>query len=220
MKLPLLRGYLSSMPDHAAPKAYDRDYYERWYHDPKRRVITRAAVARKVRLVVGIAEALLERPIRSVLDVGCGEGAWRAHLRAMRPKVRYVGVESSDYVIERYGRSRGIVRGSFGTLGAIDDRRLDGPFDLIVVCDVLHYVPDAELGPGFAAVEKRLGGVAYLEAYTTEDSIEGDRAGWNDRSAKDYRRLLSRAGLVSVGMHCYVGRELASSTCALERATG
>src|SRR5690606_10527479 len=96
-----------SMPDRTAPKAYDRAYYEKWYHDPKRRVITRAAVARKVRLTVGIAESLLERPIRSVLDVGCGEGTWRAHLRELRPKVRYVGVESSDYVIERFGASRG-----------------------------------------------------------------------------------------------------------------
>lgn len=64
-------------------KFYDRAYYEKWYHDPARRVITQAAVARKVRLVTGIAEALLERPLRSVLDVGCGEGAWRAHRKSV-----------------------------------------------------------------------------------------------------------------------------------------
>src|SRR5688500_1936380 len=95
----------------ASPKVYDRSYYEKWYHDPSRRVITAAAVARKVRLVTGIAEALLERPIRSGLDVGCGEGAWRAHLRELRPKVRYTGVESSEYAVERFGKARGIVRG-------------------------------------------------------------------------------------------------------------
>ncbi len=200
-----------------ASKAYDRAYYEKWYHDPARRVITRAAVARKVRLTVGIAESLLERPIRSVLDVGCGEGAWRAHLRAMRPRVRYVGVESSDYALERFGPSRNIVRGTFGTLGAIDDARLAGPFDLIVVCDVLHYVPDGELGPGFAAVAARLGGVTYLEAYTTEDAIEGDRTGWHHRSAEQYRRHLRRAGLHAVGMHCYVGGAMAAQAAALER---
>lgn len=198
-------------------KVYDRSYYEKWYHDPSRRVITEAAVARKVRLVTGIAEALLERPIRSVLDVGCGEGAWRSHLRALRPRVRYTGVESSEYAVERFGQSRGIVRGSFGTLDAIPGRALRGPFDLIVACDVLHYVPDGELGPGFAAIARRLGGVAYLEAYTTEDTIEGDRHAWHHRSAEQYRRHFRRAKLFAVGMHCYVGAEMASAPAALER---
>lgn len=211
------RRYLSPMA--AEAKVYDRSYFEKWYHDPSRRVITEAAVARKVRLVTAIAEALLERPIRSVLDVGCGEGAWRAHLRELRPRVRYTGVESSDYAVERFGKSRGIVRGSFGTLDSIGRASLRGPFDLIVVCDVLHYVPDGELGPGFAAIARRLGGVAYLEAYTTEDAIEGDRHGWNHRSAEQYRRHLRRAKLFAVGMHCYVGEELAGAPAALERGT-
>src|SRR5687767_13317126 len=73
-------------------KTYDRSYFDRWYRDPARRVITPAAVARKLRMVTAIAEALLERPIRSVLDVGCGEGAARAHLRRLRPRLRYTGV--------------------------------------------------------------------------------------------------------------------------------
>lgn len=203
-----------------AGKVYDRSYYEKWYHDPARRVITQAAVARKVRLVVGIAEALLERPIRTVLDVGCGEGAWRAHLRRLRPRVRYTGVESSDYAVGRFGRSRNIVRGSFGTLGQLDDRRVRGRFDLVVVCDVLHYVPEGELGPGLGAIAARLGGVAYLEAYTTEDEIEGDRHAWHHRSAEQYRRHFRRAGLHAVGMHCYVGREMIGGTAALERGVG
>ncbi len=195
-------------------KSYDEAYYRRWYHDPERRVITPAAVERKVRLVTGIAESLLERPIRSVLDVGCGEGAWRAHLRRIRPRVAYVGVESSEYAVRRFGRRRGIVRGSFGTLA---DLSLEGPFDLIVVCDVLHYVPEGELAPGLAAIAALLGGVAYLEAYTTEDAIEGDRGAWNHRSPEVYRRHLRRARLQHVGMHCYVGEALVGRTAALER---
>ncbi len=198
-------------------KVYDRSYYEKWYHDPSRRVITHAAVARKVRLVTGIAEALLERPIRSVLDVGCGEGAWRAHLRDLRPRLRYTGVESSEYAVERFGKSRNIMRGSFGSLGELAKGGLEGPFDLIVVCDVLHYVPDDELAPGFAAVASLLGGVAYLEAYTIEDSIEGDRHTWHHRTADQYRRLFRRTRLLPVGMHCYVGESLSHGTVALER---
>ncbi len=196
------------------PKRYDQAYYDQWYHDPARRVITPAAVARKVRLVLGIAEALLERPVRSVLDVGCGEGAWREHLRRERPNLRYTGVESSEYVIGRYGRTRDIRAGSFGSLGSL---ALEGPYDVIVVCDVLQYVPDAELGPGLAALASLLGGVTYLEAYAAEDAIEGDRAGWHERSAAQYLTAFSRAGLVGVGMHCYVGEALRDHTAALER---
>jgi SAM-dependent methyltransferase len=195
-------------------KTYDRDYYEQWYHDPARRVITPAAVARKVRMVLGIAEALLERPVRSVLDVGCGEGAWREHLRRERPNLRYTGVESSAYVLERFGRTRDIRAGSFGTLAALD---LDGPYDMIVVCDVLQYVPDAELQPGLGAIAELLGGVTYLEAYAKEDAIEGDRADWHERSAAQYLAQFAKAGLVGVGMHCYVGDALREQTAALER---
>lgn len=200
-----------------SPKAYDEHYYRRWYHDPARRVITPAAVARKVHLVTAIAESLLERPIRSVLDVGCGEAPWRAHLRRLRPGVRYVGVESSEYVVRRFGARRGIRRGTFGTLGAL---ALEGPFDLVVVCDVLHYVPEGELGPGLATIASLMGGVTYLEAYTTEDEIEGDRSDWHHRSPETYRRHFRRAGLQHVGMHCYVGPALAGATAALERGHG
>ena len=37
-----------------------------------------------------------------------GEGAWRVQLRRLRPRVRYVGVESSAYAVRRFGRSRGM----------------------------------------------------------------------------------------------------------------
>lgn len=198
----------------AGEKAYDRAYFDQWYHDPARRVITPAAVARKVRLALGVAELLLERPVRTVLDVGCGEGAWREHLRRERPALQYTGVESSAYAVERFGRTRNIVRGSFGSLG---DLALEGPYDLIVVCDVLQYVPDAELAPGLASVAALLGGVAYLEAYTTEDEIEGDRAGWHERSTAAYLARFQAAGLHSVGMHCYVGEALRTAPAALER---
>jgi SAM-dependent methyltransferase len=195
-------------------KRYDQSYFERWYHDPSRRVIPPALVARKARMVMGIAEALLDRPVRSVLDVGCGEGSWRAHLRRLRPGLRYTGVESSDYAVRRFGAARGIVRGTFGTLGAL---ALKGPFDLIVVCDVLHYVPDEEIGPGLAGIAALLGGVAYLEAYTTADAVDGDSRAWSHREPSQYRRAFRRVGLIPVGMHCYVGARLAERTAALER---
>jgi SAM-dependent methyltransferase len=197
-------------------KQYDRAYFDRWYRDPRVRVATAAAVARKVKLVVAVAEALLQRRVRSVLDVGCGEAAWRAPLKRMRPAVRYVGVDSSDYAIARFGKRRGIRRGTFGALSAIE-RTLRGPFDVIVCCDVLQYVPAFELKTGLNSVAALLGGVAYLEAYTSGDAIEGDRRAWHHRTAAEYRRSFRRAGLMSVGMHCWVGDGLREMTAELER---
>ena len=196
-------------------KTYDRAYFDRWYRDPRVRVATRAAVGRKVRLVLGIAESLLQRPVRSVLDIGCGEGTWRRPLLALRPRVAYTGVDSSEYAVARFGRSRNIREGTFGTLGAL---ALDGPFDVIVCCDVLQYVPGAELGRGLRTLSGLLGGVAYLEAYTTDDNIEGDRRAWHHRLPAQYRRAFRRAGLTGVGMHCWATGTLYPMIAALERS--
>ena len=195
-------------------KSYDWAYFDRWYRDPRQRIASGADVARKARLAVGIAEALLQRPVRSALDIGCGEGAWRQVLRAMRPGLRYVGVDSSAYVVSRFGRSRGIRYGTFGALNATD---LGGPFDIIVCCDVLQYLAPAELARGLESVSGLLDGVAFLEAYTTADEIIGDRRGWYHRPPAYYRQAFRRAGLVGVGMHCWVGESLRPGTAALER---
>ncbi len=197
-------------------KDYDRAYFDRWYRDPKHRVATSVDVARKAALVVGIAESLLQRRVRSVLDVGCGEAPWRAALRRIRPSIRYTGVDASPYVVERFGASRNIRLGTFGTLG---DLALRGRFDLIVCCDVLQYIAPADLAPGLRAIAARLGGVTYLEAYTTADEIEGDRRAWHHRSPAEYRRAFRAAGLTGVGMHCWVGDALRPMTVALERST-
>ena len=195
-------------------KRYDRAYFERWYHHPRTRIKTRAEVSRKVRLAVGVAEYLLDRPVRSVLDVGCGEGVWRAPLRRLRPSLRYVGVDPSEYVVARYGARRGIVRGDIARLGELG---LNGRFDLVVCCDVLNYLDAATLARGLRSVRDLMGGVAYLELFDADDEMSGDTRGWHRRPAGYYRRLFRRLGLRSCGMHCYVGEALAPSVSSLER---
>ncbi len=196
-------------------KRYDKAYFDRWYRDPRYRVNTPTVVRRKVRLALGIAEILLQRPVRRVLDVGCGEAPWRSHLLDERPNLEYIGIDSSDYVVRRYGRSRNIRHGTLGTLGAL---HIDGAFDLVVCCDMLQYVPNDELAPGLRAVAALLDGVAYLEAFTNVDELEGDTRHWHPRTPAFYRRTFRDAGLTSVGMHCYVGERLHGATLALERA--
>ena len=87
-------------------KTYDQAYFDKWYRDPDHAVSSPGALKRKVAMVVAQAEFYLGRPIRNVLDVGCGEGVWRAPLRALRPDVHYRGLDASEYVVRRFGRSR------------------------------------------------------------------------------------------------------------------
>ena len=194
-------------------KIYDRGYFERWYRDPRDRVTTRDALERKVRMTVALAEFLLGRTIRSVLDVGCGEAPWFPLLKRMRPGVKYTGIDSSDYVLERYGKSRNIRRGTFGDLGKL---RLPRGIDLIVCADVLQYVETRDIERGLRAIRRLLGGVAYIEAFATEDAMVGDREGWHERTASEYRRLFQRAGLTQCGPYSFVDVDQFDNVNALE----
>ena len=164
-------------------------------------------------MVVGVAEYFLGRKLRSVLDVGAGEGEWGVELRRLRPRVRYVGVDPSEYVVQRLGRQRNIVRGSFETLPTL---RVGAEFDLAVCVDMLQYVPTPALRRGIRHLASRLVGVAYLEAFTEADEMEGDLEDWHWRSRSQYLRIFSNAGLVGCGMHCYLTRELAETAVELE----
>jgi SAM-dependent methyltransferase len=160
-----------------------------------------------------VAEQLLERRVRSALDVGCGEGLWRAALRRERPHLDYLGIDPSAYVVERYGARRNIRQGDITSL---DGLRIRGTFDLIICNDVLHYVAAPALREGMEALAKRLRGVAYLGLFTSADDIEGDMKSYLERPPSFYRRAFARAGLRSVGMHCWIPAKLAEPRAALE----
>jgi SAM-dependent methyltransferase len=181
-------------------KSYDRAYFERWYRHPTDRVSTRESLERKARMALAVTEFLIGRRVRSILDVGCGEAPWYPVVRRLRPEASYTGIDSSDYVLERFGAARNIHHGTFGDLAKM---RLRRRVDLIVCADVLQYVDAPELVRGLRAIRQLLGGVAYIEAFTTEDQMEGDRAGWHDRTASQYRRLFRDAGLTQCGPYCY-----------------
>ncbi len=195
-------------------KRYDRAYFDRWYRRSRVGVGEREFVARKVRLAVAAAEFVLARRIRTVLDVGCGEAPWRAILSRLRPGVSYLGFDSSEYAVARFGRRRNIRLASLGEMGRQGLRRR---FDLVVCADVLHYVRTPEVRAGLAAIAPLTGGVAFLEAFTNADETDGDEVGVQDRSSAAYRRLFAGAGLVPIGLHLYVTRRTAKTLVALER---
>lgn len=194
-----------------SPKQYDRAYFDHWYRgagmgDAK-------ALARKVALAVACAEYHLGRPLRTVLDIGCGEAAWRAPLLKLRPKLDYLGFDSSEYAVRRYGRSRGI---GYARFGDFQQLRPCPPVDLLVCSDVLHYIDDAELRRGLPGLVELTGGVAFLETFCAGDAPEGDHEGFHARPAAFYRRRLQRLGMRQVGSHCWLSPALVADAAALE----
>jgi SAM-dependent methyltransferase len=194
-------------------KNYDKNYFDRWYRNSKHERNSRAMLERKVHLAVSIAEYYLERPIRSVLDVGCGEAVWRAPLLKLRPSLEYRGVDSSEYAVSRFGRTRNI---AFANFGQLEQLRFGAPVDLLVCSDVMHYVGDAELKRGLKGFSELCDGVAFLELWTKEDDIVGDKIGFLERPAAWYRKQFERAGFKACGSHSYLNANLHASSSALE----
>lgn len=194
-------------------KRYDRVYFDKWYRSETHRVGSRAQLARKVAMVVHLAEYYLARPLRNVLDVGCGEAPWRAALLKLRPDIEYRGLDSSEYAVQRYGRSRNIGLATFGQLGEL---RFDERFDLIICSDVLHYVPAAELKRGLSGFGELLDGLAFIEVFTSVDRAGGDLNGFIARSPSWYRTRFLEAGLLPCGSQAYLGSRLMKSVAALE----
>jgi len=192
-------------------KTYDRDYFERWYRrggigGPQR-------LARKVALAVATAEYHLERPLKTVLDVGCGEGAWRAPLLKLRPKARYLGFDSSEYAITRHGARRNL---HYARFADFEHLRPCPPADLVVCSDVLHYLQAREIDRGLPGLAELCGGVAFLEAFAREDAAEGDKDGFIARPGAFYRRRFEAAGFRALGSHCWLSPALAPGATALE----
>jgi len=194
-------------------KRYDRDYFDRWYRHGG--IGGAQRLARKVALAVATAEYHLERPLRTVLDIGCGEGAWRAPLLKLRPKLRYLGFDSSEYAIARYGARRDL---HFARFGDFEHLRPCPPADLVVCSDVLHYLPAREIDRGLPGLAELCGGVAFLETFAREDAAEGDEDGFIARPGSFYRRRFEAIGFRALGSHCWLSPALAPGATALETA--
>ena len=212
----LLRALSRGAQKRARPltvKRYDKEYFDKWYR--RQRVNAPADIRRKVALAVVQTEYVLGRAIHDVLDVGCGEGAWRTHLRALRPRVRYLGVDPSDYAVTAFGRARNIKKAAFGELASL---RLDRRFDLVVSSDAMHYIADDELRRGFPELVRRAGGVLFLEVLTADDDIVGDLEGLIRRPAAWYRKFFREHGLAQIGPYTFAAPPAQSGLSAMELA--
>lgn len=193
------------------PKRYDRAYFDRWYR--KGGIGGARRLARKVALAVATAEYHLERPLRTVLDVGCGEGPWRAPLLKLRPDAQYLGFDASGYAIARFGARRNLHLARFGDFAQL---RPCPPVDLLVCSDVLHYLDARELDRGLPGLAELCGGVAFLETFAREDRAEGDEHDFRNRPAAFYRRRFAALGFTQLGSHCWLSPALRGHATALE----
>lgn len=186
-------------PPEPAGKRYDRAYFERWYRNPRTRVITVERQRQLARDLLLQADWLLGRPLTSVIDVGCGEGAWGDALTWQRPGLAYSGYDSSDYAISEFGATRNLSLVDLADLHRLPRQQAD----LLLCHDVLHYVADAEIEAALMAVSRWSLDLAHLSVMSAEIDFVGDRAGYFARPAATYRRWMTRHGWVPAGGSWY-----------------
>jgi 2-polyprenyl-3-methyl-5-hydroxy-6-metoxy-1,4-benzoquinol methylase len=165
--------------------AFDKEYYQRFYFDPRTAVVSRAEMNARARLIAAYADHI-GLPVRRMLDAGCGIGLLRTPLQRAFPRATYTGLEYSEYLCGRYGWEQG----SLATFAA-------DPFDLVVCYDVMQYLDDRTATRALANLARLTRGVLYLSALTERDWRENcdrtrtDRA-VHLRSAEWYGRRLRR----------------------------
>jgi len=165
---------------------FDRDYYQRYYYDPRTAVATRAEMRARARLIAAFV-AHLGLPVRRILEAGCGTGILRAELKKLLPRAHYIALEASEYLCRRHGWRQ----------GRIEEFRARVPFDLVVCYDVLQYLDRASAERALSNFARLTRGVLHFSALTWRDLEHNCDPARTDadvhlRSARWYRTRLRR----------------------------
>jgi SAM-dependent methyltransferase len=190
---------------------FDRDYYRRFYFDSRTAVGSPSEAHARARLIAAYAEHI-GMPVRRILDAGCGIGQLRAPLLKRFPRAQYVGLETSEYLCERYGWEHGQVEGF----------RSSVPFDLVVCYDVVQYLDERGAARALANLARLTRGVLYFSALTRVDwrtNCDRRRTDPNVhmRAAEWYRGRLRRS-FVEIGAGFWVRRGAPLVVWELERS--
>jgi SAM-dependent methyltransferase len=167
-------------------RSFDRDYYQRYYFDPRTAVATRAEMRARARLIAAMTQHA-GLPVRRILEAGCGTGMLRSGLRRLLPRAQYVGLESSAYLCRRFGWE----------CGRIEQYRTRTSFDLVICYDVLQYLDAVAAARALANFGRLCHGVLYFSALTRHDLKHNADPKRTDaavhlRSAQWYRSRLRR----------------------------
>jgi SAM-dependent methyltransferase len=165
---------------------FDRDYYQRYYFDPRTQVVTSREMQGRAQLIAAVTRHA-DLPVGRILEAGCGTGLLRRYLLKLLPRASYTGLESSAYLCRRYG----------WTPGRIEELRVRTPFDLVICYDVLQYLDAKAARSAIINFGRLCRGVLYFSALTRYDFTHNcDRtrtdAAVHLRSARWYRALLGR----------------------------
>ena len=139
-------------------RLFGRDYYRRYYLDPRTAIASRAEMQARARLIAAFT-VHLGLPVRRILDAGCGTGTLRTPLRRLLPRSHYVALELSEYLCRRYGWQQ----------GRIESYRARAPFDLVICYDVLQYLDARAATRALANFGRLCRGVLYFSALTRGD---------------------------------------------------
>ena len=75
-------------------------YFRKFYLSSATRVVSAAEMRTRARLIAAIlAQASI--PVRNILDAGCGIGLLRKPFAEVWPRVRYTGLDASEYLCTR-----------------------------------------------------------------------------------------------------------------------
>jgi len=181
--------------------AFDRDYYQRFYFNPRTAVTSRAEMRARARLIIGCVQ-YVGLPVRRILDAGCGVGMLRAPLKRALRSADYVGLELSDYLCRRYGWRQ----------GSIETLRTRERFELVICYDVLQYLSMTQARRAIANLARVCRGALYFGALTLEDWHDNCDQSRTDRipglrPGAWYRRELARA-FRPIGCGMWLKREL------------
>lgn len=197
-----------------ARRSFDQSFFQRFYGDTATRVLSAEDVRWRARFVTSYL-AHLQVPVRSVLDAGCGTGLWKHELRRIDRRIRYTGIDPSEYLCRRYGWTR----------CSITDFQSRESFDLVVCQDVMQYLDASEVEKGLDVMASVCRGALYFDVPTRDDIDDGlfdmektDRD-IHVRSAAWYRSRLGRH-FVNAGGGVFVARDADAVLLALERLDG
>ena len=71
---------------------FDKEYYKRFYFDPRTAVVSRAEMKARAELIAAYANHI-GLPVRRILDAGCGIGLLRTPLKRAFSRAEYTGLE-------------------------------------------------------------------------------------------------------------------------------
>lgn len=167
-------------------RRFDEAYYQRYYEDPKTRVVETEDHDALCEFVFAFAR-FNHLEMKSVLDVGAGVGLWKRWIEKQLPTVKYAGTEVSAAMCKKYGLlQKDIARWR--------DRK---KHDLIVCQGVLQYLPDPDVAPAVANIAAMSKGLLYLEITTRQDLLKNCDLERTDqdifrRNGSYYRGILNK----------------------------